>query len=871
LGNDESMLPVITISNAVGSDGDTAIFTIQLSQASLGDVSVQYRTIQDGTAVEGSDYFLGFNTLVIPAGQTTAMIDVNLGSNFSTDRDDSNFTLQLSDPVNAVLAGGQPTLTASAVELDDSGATNDRGLFVSDPVILEGDNGTTQAAFEVRLSESSGTTLNFSYATVDGTALSGEDYTAKSGVVSFAPGQTVKTIFVDIEEDSVSETTETFSLIVTPTSAIATGVADAGGIATILDDDESETLPVISLVATQAADGETARFDVILSQSSFADVTVQFRTIQDGTAVEGETYFRNAGTLTIPAGQTVSTISVNLGSDFSTDFDDTNFTLQLSDPQNAVLSGGNPTLTASAVELDNSGTTNDRGLFVSDPVFFEGDSGTTQAVFEIRISEPSATTLNLSYATFDGTARAGEDYVAASGTVSFVPGQTVASVVVDVIGDGTVEMPETFSLVVASNAAIANGVKDAGGIATILDDDSSETLPIISLLQTEGADGEEAFFDVILSEPSFADVTVQYRTLQDGNAVEGETYFRGFATLTIPAGQTVATISVNLGSDFSTDFNDQNFTLQLSDPENAILAGGQPTLTASAVEMDNSGATNDRALFVSDPVILEGSGGTTQAVFEVRLSEPSVSSLSFAYETVDGSAIAGSDYTAKSGTLTFAPGQTVASVAVDINEDTNSEMTEVFSLVLTPNAGIATGVSDSAGIATLLDDDEVNDVPVISVLPTEGADGELAIFDVILSRPSAGEISVQYTTIQDGTGVDGGTYFGTSGTLTIPAGQTVATISVNLGSDFSTDLDDTNFTLQLSDPVGATLAGDQPVVSATAVELDNSGSTNDRGLFVSDPTFEEGNDGVTLYLNLTGQLPTAARFRARIISGAVAR
>ena len=185
----------------------------------------------------------------------------------------------------------------------------------------------------------------------------------------------------------------------------------------------------------------------------------------------------------------------------------------LSDPTNAVLAGGEPTLTATGVILDNDGTDSDRALFVSDPEILETDTG-TQAVFEVRISEPSSTALSFAYSTADGTALAGEDYTATSGTVTFAPGQTVASVTVDVTGDTSIETQETFSLVVTPNSAIANGVDDAAGVAMIIDDDTTTDLPVISISSAEADEGDLAIFTVTLSEPSpFADVTVQFLSL----------------------------------------------------------------------------------------------------------------------------------------------------------------------------------------------------------------------------------------------------------------------------------------------------------------------------------------------------------------------
>ncbi|WP_102106984.1 Calx-beta domain-containing protein [Oceaniglobus roseus] len=646
-------------------------------------------------------FSLEINTLTILAGQTVATISV---ANFSdnTDDDDRNFTLELSDPVSGVLAGGEPVLTATGVLLDNDGATEDRALFVSDPVILEGD-GTKFAVFELRLSEPATGDLTFAYATADGTATADEDYVATSGSVTFAAGQTVASVTVEIIGDTVSEVAETFSLVVNPTVSIANGVADSTGLATLVDDDTTTGLPVISLVAAEGDEGEGVEFRVVLSQPSLADVTVSWRTVQDGSGLSDGDYDGAFGTLTILAGQTVATISVANFSD-NTDDDDRNFTLELSDPVNGVLAGGELVLTATGVLLDNDGATEDRALFVSDPVILEGD-GTKFAVFELRLSEPSATALTIDYATADGTATAGGDYVSTSGSVVFAAGQTVASVSVEIVGDTISEVAETFSLIAAPTTGIANGVADAGGVATLIDDDTATGLPVISLVAAEGDEGETVDFLVVLSEPSLADVFVDWRTVADGSALPGTDFSSNSGVLQIPAGQTVATISIANSSD-NTDKDDRNFTLELSDPVNAVLAGGESTLTATGVLLDDDGATEDRGLFVSDPVIFEPDIGSKLAVFEVRLSEPSATPITLNYATADGTAIAGEDYVAASGSITFAPAQTVASVSVTILGDQFIEPDETFTLTVTPAIGIANGTADNTGTAVLLNEDD---------------------------------------------------------------------------------------------------------------------------------------------------------------------
>ncbi|MEM6694383.1 MAG: Calx-beta domain-containing protein [Pseudomonadota bacterium] len=855
------MEPEISVASASSVEGNNMSFVVTLSEASLADVTVQWRLVQDGSAViDGNDFFnvsgKNTSTLTILAGDTQGIIQVGSDNISTEDEFDENFTLELTDPTGATLAGGEPVLTATGVFFDNDGASTDRGLFVSDPVIIEGTGGTKQAVFEVRLSEAvpGGITLDFE--TADGTATAGTDYVAKSGQVSFTGSQTVVPVVVDIIGDSLAETAETFSLVVSPTSAIFNNVEDSAGVATLLDDDTSQSLPEISISGGEATEGTNVVFAVRLSEPSLSDVTVQWRLVADGAAVTDNNDFFNVSgkvtqSITIPAGETQVTIEVGSDNNSNEDEFDENFTVELSDPSGAVLAGGGPVLTATGIFLDDDGSTNDRALFVSDPVILEGTGGgTKQAVFELSLSEPFTSDITVNYTTRDGTARAGEDYVAKSGSVTFKAGQQIASVAVDVIQDSVDEAPESFSLVVDPVLPIFNSVEDSAGVATLLDDDTGGALPTISVVPGTATEGTNVVFAVHLSEPSLQDVTVQYRLVADGSAVIDNNDFFNVADketklLTFTAGETVQTILVGSDNNSSEDEFDENFSLELSDPNGAVLAGGEPVLKATGVFFDDDGASTDRALFVSDPIILEGDGGSKQAVFEVRLSEAFDSDIVLDFTTADGTALAGSDYVAKSGTITFDAGQTVASIAVDLISDTVRETTESFSLLVDTDLPIFNNVEDSEGIATILDDDTSGSLPEISVTFADATEGTNVVFAVRLTEPSLSDVSVDWRLVPDGSATLDSSDFLSSNvtqtsTVVIPAGETQITVLVGSDNNSSVDEFDENFSIELSNPSGAVLSGGEPVIKATGVFFDNDGSTNDRAIFVSDPDILEG-------------------------------
>jgi hypothetical protein len=162
------------------------------------------------------------------------------------------------------------------------------------------------------------------YSTADGTATAGEDYTAKRGSVTLAPGQRA-TVRVPIINDTINEPDETFTL----------RAGEESGTATIVDDDPP---PAMSVTSAPAADGRTQVFTLSLSGPSGFPITATYSTA-DGTATAGTDYVAQRGTVTFPPGTTRQTVPVPLLSNPAA-VGDKAFTLSISAPQNATIGTG---------------------------------------------------------------------------------------------------------------------------------------------------------------------------------------------------------------------------------------------------------------------------------------------------------------------------------------------------------------------------------------------------------------------------------------------------------------------------------------------------------------------------------------------------
>jgi hypothetical protein len=199
-------------------------------------------------------------------------------------------------------------------------------LRINDASVTEGNTGTIAATFTVTLSAASTQTITVTYATANGTATAGSDYQAATGTLTFAPGETSKTITVLVNGDRLAEPNETF--FVNLSGATNATIADTQGLGTIVDDE-----PRISISDVTKSEGKKGKttlftFTVTLSVAYDQPVTVSFRT-EDGTAKASTgDYVARTGTLTFAPGETTKTITIEVKGDSKKEADET-FSLDL--------------------------------------------------------------------------------------------------------------------------------------------------------------------------------------------------------------------------------------------------------------------------------------------------------------------------------------------------------------------------------------------------------------------------------------------------------------------------------------------------------------------------------------------------------------
>ena len=288
-------------------------------------------------------------------------------------------------------------------------------------------------------------------------------------------------------------------------------------------------LSIVPLVSVPEGNSgtTTAAFAVSLLSPAQSVVTVDFFT-SDGTATAGEDYQSDSGTLRFDPGESTKTITVAVTGDAFLEPDES-FTVTLDNAAGATIING-----------EGTGVIRDDGdslvaLSVDDVTVVEGDAGTANATFNLRLSAAAALDVTVNVDTQDGSATAPGDYTTVRQQVTIPAGQITQSVDVPITGDTTLEQTESFQVVLSSLSP--NAVFTVGGdtaIGTILDNEippPNVTINDVSL--TEGNTGvTPATFTVSLSAASAQAVTVDY-TIASGTAVAGTDYqlplsFTGF-------------------------------------------------------------------------------------------------------------------------------------------------------------------------------------------------------------------------------------------------------------------------------------------------------------------------------------------------------
>ena len=783
----------IATRNAVGFYSAPEALTL----AVIGEIVLEFATIDgadpedyeirvDGTTVQGYTKditVLNFDKdlaidpfpaqhfdVEVPVGSTSLDVTVTVLADEEEDGQEhmSFMVFRGEELVNADTWDG----TGVNIESRDAGVV--KQLAVADAEATEGEDPSLD--FVVTLAPAAAWTVTVDYATADGTARAGSDYTDTSGTLTFAPGETAKTVSVPVIDDTVEDTPETLTVQLSNANPpyneeegerewgsqeAGVLIADAVATGTIRNTEDQAEPPAVSVSDASAAEGDSVVFTVSLSATSSQQVTVDYATA-DGTATAGEDYTATSGTLTFQAGETEKTISVPITDDTEDDGGET-FTLTLSNASGAEIEDAtatgtfrdtDTTATPLTASFKNLPATHDGSSEVTFQVEFSEDVGISYAVlrddgfavtkgdvtgarrvngrndlWQITV-EPDGrddVTITLPGHRNCGTTGAvctrGDD----PRPLSHSPSATVAGPEEDpavtntaATGaptiSGTPQVDETLTASV-SDVSDADGLDDAryayqwirgsadieratGSSYTLVSADEGETIKVQVGFTDDAGHAESltsAATDAVAPAPepltaTFSGVPAEH----DGSEFTfALTFSEDVAGLSY---QTVRDVALSASGGTvqrakrQQQGRNQSWTIHVEPDSHAAVTVRLPA--GSVASSDGRALAQSLSATVAGPVgISVADARVTEAegahlAFVVTLSRAASGALTVDYATSDGSAQAGVDYTAASGTLTFRAGESSQTVNVTVLDDAHDEGEETLTLRLsTPSSG----------------------------------------------------------------------------------------------------------------------------------------------------------------------------------------
>ena len=361
---------------------------------------------------------------------------------------------------------------------------------------------------------------------------------------------------------------------------------------------------------------------------------------------------------------------------------------------------------------------------IADETVGEGD-GTVTLTVSLRTSQTKDVTV--AYATADGTATAGEDYVAVSnGSLMIAGGATSGEITISITEDDADDDDETFTVTLSDpvNATIGNGT----ATVTITDND----VPVPDAPESLSATAGDGQVTLAWEPPSSgSDPTGYGYRYKEGSGAFGD-------STAVSGGASARSVTVT-GLANGTEHAFEVWAL------NSTGAGPAASGTATPIP----------SVSIADATVGEGAGSVT---LTVHLSESSTQNVTVSYNTANGTATAGADYTAVSnGMATVTAGKTTAELSVSITDDTDDDDGETFTVTLS-NAANAT-IGDGTATVSITDNDKLAGTPQnLSATP---GDGEVTLS---WAPPSSGDAPVEYGyryragsgTFGDSTAVAGG-------------------------------------------------------------------------------------------------------------------
>jgi hypothetical protein len=574
--------------------------------------------------------------------------------------------------------GNQPTATLILVN-DDSAVTFGSSSFTRIENAVDGAATITL----VRSGSTAGTaSVNFT-TTTNGTATVGSDYIPTTNLVTFAAGESVRTVTIQIVNDTVIEGNETVTMELTNVIG-AFLLAPSTATLTIIDDDFGPgQIGFASTNFVAVENGGNAAVTLIRTNGKSGVVSVTLRT-SDVTAVAGLDYTAFNSAVTFGDGETNKTVLIPMLDDSFVEGNET-FHLTLTNfTGGASLHGTNR---ASVTIADN-----DLGLSFASPIYVVSEAGSSVTLSVLRIGGSNGVA-SVRYDTTNITATAGSDFTGiTNGLLTFANGETVKTITIPVLEDTVVEGDEAFG-VNLSNPSSGVLLLIRSAAVSLLDNDTGFSLSTNRYAVDEG--GTNLIVTVYRTNANTGPASVSLTTV-NGTATAGPDFTALGGALNFTNGEPVKTVLIPIVNDTLVE-GDETFDLVLSGPSSGAQVVGITNATATIID-------NDAGIRFSSATYSVSEGGVQAAITVLRQSVTN-STVAVSYTTSDGTATNGGDYTSASGLLVFTNGEVSKTFNVQVLDDTLEEGPETVLLSLSSPTGQVSLLDPSVATLTIVDND----------------------------------------------------------------------------------------------------------------------------------------------------------------------
>jgi hypothetical protein len=450
---------------------------------------------------------------------------------------------------------------------------------------------------------------------------------------------------------------------------------------------------IVSFATAESEVSEGAGSVAVLvrrSEQLGSSVTVQFSTYFRA-ATAGSDFTTVSDTVHFPAGETEATITVPILQDTLPEAPE-DFSIQFTSTAGNPVVG--PIISHKVTILDDEPPPTIEFAVAASTV---SEVGGNTFITVVRSANTAGPVSVFYYTTSNGSATAGSDYIAKSGTLQFPAGIVQQTISVPILNDSLFESDESFTIQLSAptNRAILGAITTHA--VTIVSDDLPPALSFESSSSTVYEGNGSANVTITRAGAVSEAVSVTYQT-SPGSAEINSDFIAVSGTVSFPAGETQATIVIPIVNDDVIE-GSESFNLSLSSPTNPAVLGEHATHTVTILDNDEPAVV----AFAASASTRDESAGSASIVVsrEGNLSIPFTVTIS----SGAGSAADGSDFSGVTQTLSFPAGTTNLTVPVAILDDSIHEDSETFSLTLSsPSDGVALGTVSTHEV-TIFDND----------------------------------------------------------------------------------------------------------------------------------------------------------------------